>query len=194
MMMPTTEPQSIIHRALRFKRRMLRSVTNRNRRPRRLFQSALDCSRSVLMKKTPSADDPSKASAPDTSMSTLRHSAQPDQEEYYKTINQNDFMADCIMNSTGEFIFVHFFIDESSVSKSIDTQIQSLASMDNKRTFVRIDPKLAPFVISKLHISKEQPTVLAMKNGSVLNRLCHFSSEDCEELNIWASTIELIQF
>jgi hypothetical protein len=197
-MLSTTEPQSIIHHALRFERRMLRSVTNMNRRPRRLLQSALDCSRSVLMKKTPSADDPSKASAPGSRsiMSTSCHSAQTDHEEYYETINQNDFMTDCMMNSTGQFIFVHFFINESSVSKAIDTQIRSLASMDNnKRTFVRINAELAPFVISKLHISKEQPTVLAMRNGSVLNRICDFSSEkDCEELNIWASTIELIQF
>jgi hypothetical protein len=102
-------------------------------------------------------------------------------------------MTDCMMNSTGKCIFVHFFINKSSVSKAINMQIQSLVSMRNNSTFVRIDAKLAPFVISKLHISKEQPTVLAMKNESVLNRISDLYSEDCEELNIWASTVEIIQ-
>ncbi len=196
MMMSTTEPQSIIHHALRFERRIVRAVTNMNRRRRLQKSAALASPRSVLLKNTPSTDDDlSINTAPDSIMSTSAHSAQPDYEEYryYETINQNDFMTDCMMNSTGECIFVHFFISDSSISKTLDTHMQSLATMHINSTFVRIDAKLAPFVTSKLQISNEKPAVIAMKNGSVVNRISDFSSADCEELKIWASTIELLR-
>ena len=196
-MMSTTEPQSIIHHALRFERRIVRAVTNMNRQ-RRLQKTAaaLALPRSILLKNTPSTDDDlSVYTAPDSIiMSTSAHSTQPDHEEYYETINQNDFMTDCMMNSTGECIFVHFFISDSSISKTLDTHMQSLATMHINSTFVRIDAKLAPFVTSKLQISDEQPAVIAMKNGSVVNRISDFTSADCEELMIWASTIELLRF
>jgi hypothetical protein len=195
MMMSTTEPQSIIHHALRFERRIVRAVTNMNRR-RRLQKAAaaLALPRSILLKNTPSTDDDlSVHTAPDSIMSTSAHSAQPDDEEYYVTINQNDFMSDCMMNSTGECIFVHFFIRDSSITKTLDMHMQSLATMHSNSTFVRIDAKLAPFVTSKLQISNEQPAVIAMKNGSVVNRISDFSSAECEELKIWASTIELLR-
>jgi hypothetical protein len=194
IMMSTTEPQSIIHRALRFERRIVRAVTNMNRRRRIQKPAALASPRSVLLKKTPSTDDDlSVYTAPDSIMSTSAHLTQPDLEEYYETINQNDFMTDCMMNSTGDCIFVHFFISDSSVSKTLDTHMQGLATMHSNSTFVRIDAKLAPFVTSKLQISNEQPAVIAMKNGSVVNRISDFSSADCEELKIWASTIELLR-
>jgi hypothetical protein len=32
-----------------------------------------------------------------------------------------------------------------------------------------------------------------MKNGSVVNRISDFASAECEELKIWASTIELLR-
>ena len=70
--------------------------------------------------------------------------------------------------------------------------MQSLATMHSNSTFVRIDAKLAPFVTSKLRISNKQPAVIAMKNGLVVSRISDFSTADCEELKIWASTIELL--
>jgi hypothetical protein len=195
MMMSTTEPQSIIHHALRFERRIVRAVTNVNRR-RRLQRAAALASppSSIFLKKTASTDDDlSVHTAPDSIMSTSSHRTQPDHEECYETINQNDFMTDCMMNSTGKCVFVHFFISDSSVSKTLDMHMQSLATMHGNSTFFRIDAKLAPFVTSKLQISNDQPAVIAMKNGSVVNRISDFSSADCEELKIWASTVELLR-
>jgi hypothetical protein len=117
MMMSTTEPQSIIHHALRFERRIVRAVTNMNRQ-RRLQKTAaaLALPRSILLKNTPSTDDDlSVYTTPGSIMSTLAHSAQPDDEEYYETINKNAFMSDCMMNSTCECTFVHFFIRKPSI-------------------------------------------------------------------------------
>ncbi len=70
--------------------------------------------------------------------------------------------------------------------------MQSLATMHSNSTFVQINAKRAPFVTSKLHISNKQPAVIAMKNGLVVSRISDFSTADCEELKIWASTIELL--
>jgi hypothetical protein len=192
--MSNTEPQSIIHHALRFERRIARAVANMNCRRRLQKAAALASSSTTLLKNTSSTDDDlSVYTAPDSIMSTSTHLVQPDLEECYETINQNDFMTDCMMNSTGECIFVHFFISDSSVSKTLDMHMQSLARMHSNSTFVRIDAKIAPFVTSKLQISIDQPAVIAMKNGSVVNRISDFSSADCEELKIWASTIELLR-
>jgi hypothetical protein len=114
-MMSTTEPQSIIHHALRFERRILQAVTNMNC-PRRLQKAAaLASPRSALLLNLPLIDDDlSIHTAPDSIMSTAAHLAQPDHEVYYKTINHNVFMTDCMMNSACKCIFVNFSISDSS--------------------------------------------------------------------------------
>jgi thioredoxin-like negative regulator of GroEL len=143
-----------------------------------------------LAKKTANDDDTSSDtfSASESFSSALNLEAVED----YHTINQIEFMVDCLINFKTEPVFVHFFVEDSAVSKAIDQQMKQLASSQPRCRFLRIKTKLAPFVTAKLHVSSDRPTVVAMKNGSVVNRMSGFSSVECEELNQWVSTVLVV--
>jgi hypothetical protein len=109
----------------------------------------------------------------------------------YRTICQDDFEYECL---TGGRFFVHFYIRGSPVSKAIDTQMKELsASFQSSCQYVRIGvTQFPPTDLFSLNVSGEQPTVVAMKNGQVINKISEFVSSDCEELKQWATTIELL--
>jgi thioredoxin-like negative regulator of GroEL len=144
-----------------------------------------------LAKKTANADNTSSDTFAANSESFSFASPLEAIEDY--TIDQNEFMMDYLLNFKNELVFVHFFFEDSAVSKAIDQQMEQLASSQPRCRFLRINTKLAPFVTAKLHgVSSDRPTVAAIKNGSVVNRMSGFSSVDCEELKQWVSTVLLI--
>jgi hypothetical protein len=108
----------------------------------------------------------------------------------YRTIDQNEFLKECIMNDNVSF-FVHFFVENSPVTEAIDKQMEQIRGQSLCRC-LRIDARLAPLMTAKLRISNETPTVVALKNGSMVNRISDCWSNDCEDLQKWAFTIELL--
>jgi hypothetical protein len=109
----------------------------------------------------------------------------------YRTICQDEFENECLK---GGRYFVHFYIRGSPVSKAIDTQMKGLSSsFQSSCQYVRIDVnQFPPTDLFSLNVSGGQPTVIAMKNGQVINKISEFVSSDCEILKQWATTIELL--
>jgi hypothetical protein len=120
-------------------------------------------------------------------------SLQDDSE--YLTICPDEFISERL---SGGRYFVHFYVRGSPVSKAIDTQMKGLsASFQSSCQYVRIDvteflAQFPPTDLFSVDVSGEQPTVVAMKNGQVINKISEFCSSDCEELRQWAATIELL--
>jgi hypothetical protein len=198
------KPQSIVHQVVRLERKIARTFSGRfgtrweqekavelpsSVSERWEQEKAVELPSSVFVVEKSSIQDDettvSTAAASTTSNidSTLVHE--------YRTINQIEFMVDCLIENTNEYFLVHFYIEDSSVSENIDKQMEQLAAGESRHHCLRISSRLAPLMTAKLNIQKERPTVVAMKDGSVVSGISEFSSPDCGELGTWAS-IELL--
>jgi thioredoxin-like negative regulator of GroEL len=178
----SNQPQSIVHQVIRLERKLVTAVSNlnRNRRHSQMSRRQGSSNSTFLAKKTAANSESFSFALPLEAV------------EDYHTINQNEFMVDHLVNFKNEPVFVHFFVEDSAVSKAIDQQMKQLTSSQPRCRFLRINTKHAPFVTAKLHVSSDRPTVAAMKNGSVVNRMSGFSSVECEELKQWVSTVLVI--
>jgi hypothetical protein len=94
----------------------------------------------------------------------------------YRTINQIEFMMDCLIANTNGSFLVHFYVEDSFVSENIDKANGTTCSRSIKLCCLRINSRLAPLMTAKLNIQNELPTVVAMKDGSVVSRISEFSS------------------
>jgi hypothetical protein len=99
----------------------------------------------------------------------------------YRTINQNEFFIECMINGEGASSVIHFFDKDSTESMEMDALLEIMAKKITTCKFLRIDSAWTQFVASKLGI-KKFPTVLAIQNKVILDRLTfeetdHFSEE-----------------
>jgi hypothetical protein len=115
--------------------------------------------------------------------------------EEYQTIDQNEFMNDSFINGHGSSLFVHFYVEGNSISEAIDKQMEDRATSGQSHCkYMRVEARVAPLVTAKLNINAEHPTVVAMKNGELINKISDFMNQDCGELlNQWTVTIELLR-
>lgn len=108
------------------------------------------------------------------------------------TINQNDFMMQCMIN-TSTPCFVHFYIDGSVASEALDEELGQLHSLhmrcikavkkaagvhfqesaESTRAcrFLRMNAAGAPFITAKLQVSNQDPSVICFHNGKVFQRI-----------------------
>jgi hypothetical protein len=112
------------------------------------------------------------------------------------TINQNDFMMQCMID-TSTPCFVHFYVDGSVTSEALDVELGQLHSLHVRcvkaaqkiaRTefpaaagapttatkacrFLRMDATGAPFITAKLQVSNQDPSVICFHNGKVFQRI-----------------------
>lgn len=209
----TAEPQSIVHQVLRLEQMLVKAVSSiaqRRRRSRHLRQQQ-------IKDEEDTSDDFSQATYPDsllssTHLSTSFHqsssssvipeedenttAADKEQEERSsacQTLNQNDFLTDVMMAMASEMVFVHFFIQNSDISKSIDERMDNLKLSHPNCSFVRIDASMAPYIARQLKIENGRPSVVAMKDGKLVNVISDFVTADCGELDDWIYTVELLR-
>jgi hypothetical protein len=189
-----TEPQSIVHQVIRLERKIARAFLRRRSRFGRKELGKVEeiPSSSVIvvenvLEKSPIQDDNPHAtvSAAIASMKSRLDFTLVVHE--YRTINQIEFMVECLIANTNECFLVHFYVEDSFVSENIDKKIKQLAASPSRFHWLRINSRLAPLITAKLKIQKELPTVVTMKDGSVVRRISEFSSPDCWELGTWAS-------
>lgn len=95
---------------------------------------------------------------------------------YYRTINQNEFFVECMINGEGSSL-IHFFDKDSPYSLELNRLMEAMAEKFTSCKFLCIDGRYAPFIASKLMISNF-PTVLAIRNKIVLDRLTNFDRMD----------------
>jgi hypothetical protein len=114
----------------------------------------------------------------------------------YRTINQNEFFIECMINGEGTSTVIHFFDKNNNLCREMDEFLEKMAKKFTTCKFLRIDSAWTQFVSAKLGIEKF-PTVLAIRDKVVLDRLSDFEgmnlffSEDF--LHAWlVQTIPLI--
>jgi hypothetical protein len=90
------------------------------------------------------------------------------------TINQNDFMIQCMID-TSRPCLIHFFVDDTVASEIMDRELGKLhAFCVHKKArcrFMRLNATTAPFITSKLQVSAHNPSVICIHNGQVFVRI-----------------------
>jgi hypothetical protein len=213
----SSEPQSIIHQAIRLQRRVSGSITGGRKRLKRRSSRITGDGSSVLSGNSNSCyssgrgsvstgerskqfdagsafDDRSfgtsslegdysiledeEKEAPITAEELCNLTVTVPKPQYgdYRTINQNEFFIECMINGEGSSL-VHFFDKKSSDSKELDKKLKELARKFTACKFLRIDGAWTQFISAKLMITKF-PTVLAIRNKVVLDRLSDFDRMD----------------
>ena len=114
--------------------------------------------------------------------SIQRNSAEDDSDNATKalplhTINQNDFMIQCLID-TSRPCLVHFFAEDSVVSEQLDQELGELhaesfriSSSCSGCRFMRMSVSSAPFITAKLQISAQDPSIVCLHNGQVFQRM-----------------------
>jgi hypothetical protein len=198
------EPQSIVHQVLRLERTVTsmvaRSISSRSRR-RKHRKSSLptdsghsmasslgsSCVSDVLSKDV-SDDEPSfHGDEPGFIESSHEESPFFDKDitvsipdtHYgdYRTINQNEFFTECMINGEGTSTVIHFFDKNNNLCREVDELLEKTAKKFTTCKFLRIDSAWTHFVSAKLGIEKF-PTVLAIRDKVVLDRLSDFEGMD----------------
>ncbi|CAJ1966359.1 unnamed protein product [Cylindrotheca closterium] len=111
-----------------------------------------------------------------------------DQNETFETMDQNEFLFECfISNKQSDIIFfVHFFNDDSTISDEIEKTISGIVMGEKVNChLIRVNARMAPLFTMKLGIDPEQPTIVAIRNGSVIDRVSDFSSGVRDEVEHW---------
>jgi hypothetical protein len=184
-----TEPQSIVHQVIRLQRKIAHAFLKRRGRFGRQELGKiveLPSSSVFVVEKSPIQDEDSHTTVSTATTSTTGSLDSTLVVHEYRTINQIEFMMECLIANTNESFLVHFYFEDSFVSENIDKQIEQLAASPSRYRWLRINSRLAPLITAKLKIQKERPTVVAMKGGSVVSTISEFSSPDCRELGSWA--------
>lgn len=115
--------------------------------------------------------------------------------ERVRTLDQNEFFSDVMTApSCDEVVFVHFYVEGSHVSEAIDHQIRKESKNHPLSKFVRIEASTAPFVARRLGSNFDRPSMVALKDGKLINRITDFESDDCSEIKMWLDSVELLKF
>jgi hypothetical protein len=113
-----------------------------------------------------------------------------------RTINQNEFFIECMINGEGTSSVIHFFDKENDICREMDEVLERMAKKFTTCKFLRIDSAWTQFISAKLGIEKF-PTLLAIRDKVILDRLSNFEEMDLfsaeEFLHEWlVRTIPLI--
>ncbi len=195
------EPQSIIHQVMRLEKRFLHAVSSITRRKTRRSRTKDD---EIDLVSTPEKHvvsdeftDFTEATQLDSTIFSLQGSSQHSKEgsgaSFCRTLDQSTFLSDLMITPvSSEVTFVHFFMNDSEISQDIDMQLERLEGIHPLCRFARIDSSMAPYITRRLNIQSDKPTVVALKNGKLVNRISDFT-EDCSELENWVYAIELMR-
>jgi hypothetical protein len=198
------EPQSIVHQVIRFERiftrmvkRTVSSVSMKKRRKERRSSLATEESNDSNMSSCNSSFCVESGGISEGYSEPTFHESSPeespvfDKEEIkdltvsvpvpqygdYRTINQNEFFIECMINGEGANSVIHFFDKDSTQSMELDPLLERMAKKFTTCNFLRIDSAWTQFVSAKLRIEKF-PTVLVIRNKVVLDRLSDFEEMD----------------
>eukprot|EP00980_Cylindrotheca_fusiformis_P010685 scaffold2391_cov113-Cylindrotheca_fusiformis.AAC.2 len=126
---------------------------------------------------------------------TIRNSVKDSiDEEVFETLDQNEFLTECFMlNEHSDVTFlVNFFCEESAISDEIEEVISRLVTESRSKCQCRrVKARMAPLFTTKLKIDPEQPTLVAIENGSVLSKLTDILSTE-DEVKEWLEVKELV--
>ena len=112
-------------------------------------------------------------------------------EEVFETLDQNGFLMECFMtnsNSDVGFILLFFFNDECTISDTIEKEVSKLilSQITSRCQCRRINSRQAPLFTAKLGVDPEHSaTLVAMRNGDVIDKLSTCTPDACSEVESW---------
>jgi hypothetical protein len=116
-------------------------------------------------------------------------------EEIFETLDQNHFLIECFMsNERSDITFlVHFFNEDSTISDEIEEHVSRLVRDSASRCQCRrVNARRAPLFTGKLGIDPEQPTLVSIQNGAVIEKLSNFSSSVRSEVEEWITVKDIL--
>jgi hypothetical protein len=168
--------QSIVHHVVRLGSKIAKPLTKRIRNHCRDLKSFDVHSSSLSVESIPqlittSDDEKDSVVAPsDDEKDSV-------DEEIFQTLDQNEFFVECFLtNECSDVGFiVHFFNEDSTISVKIEELVTRLVrESSSKCRCLRVDARLAPLFTRKLGIDPEQPTVVAIRNGKLVDKASDF--------------------
>lgn len=110
----------------------------------------------------------------------------------YRTINQNEFFTECMINGENKSCVIHFFNSESEKSNQVDDALEDISKMYGTfAKFLRIDGAWTQFISAKLGITKF-PTVIVIRNKVLVDRMVCADMESIEEKEMERWVLPLI--
>jgi hypothetical protein len=116
-------------------------------------------------------------------------------EVIFATLDQNHFLIECFMsNERSDITFlVHFFNEDSTISDEIEEHVSRLVRDSASRCQCRrVNARRAPLFTGKLGIDPEQPTLVSIQNGAVIEKLSNFSSSVRSEVEEWITVNDIL--
>jgi hypothetical protein len=116
-------------------------------------------------------------------------------EGSYRTLNQNEFLLECIIDGKQGMTIAHFYDKESEDSQAVDSILQNLSRRSPSVKFIRVDGTQSPLVSKKLMVTRF-PTILVMKDRKVRDRISQFgkseyfsSADESRVLRKWVASM-----
>ncbi|KAL3942621.1 MAG: hypothetical protein SGBAC_003222 [Bacillariaceae sp.] len=113
-----------------------------------------------------------------------------------KLIDQNDLLVECFMgNDDGDTTFVvHFFSEACLISEEIDDYLETrfFDKTSSDWQCRQVNARLSPLISKILDIDPEQPTVVAVKDGTLVTKQTEFSSPVTAQLDRWMSATKIM--
>eukprot|EP00526_Cylindrotheca_closterium_P019196 CAMPEP_0113636482 /NCGR_PEP_ID=MMETSP0017_2-20120614/19047_1 /TAXON_ID=2856 /ORGANISM="Cylindrotheca closterium" /LENGTH=220 /DNA_ID=CAMNT_0000547367 /DNA_START=24 /DNA_END=682 /DNA_ORIENTATION=- /assembly_acc=CAM_ASM_000147 len=209
------QPQSIVHHLSRmgskmvvpFRKQQGRSAPRRRKRCSKhddeesLQQSQRTSASAPPTEPADSHDEWSATSDHDcyNDESVRQHSALHEEDEedndFFIPLDQNEFLIECFMaNECSDVTFIVLFsAGRCNLSEQLEDVIliRTMESGSNCQCR-RVDSYKAPMFTKKLQIDLEQPTLVAIKNGSVVSRISNISPSGCWELEKWLTDTKIL--
>ncbi|CAJ1966353.1 unnamed protein product [Cylindrotheca closterium] len=115
-------------------------------------------------------------------------------EETFISLDQNEFLMECFM--TNQCSDVTFIVIFSAGTCYLSKHLEEIVAIRTAESGCncqcrRVDSRKAPMFTQKLQIDVDQPTLVAMKNGSVIGKMSNISPSGWE-LDKWLTDTNLM--
>jgi hypothetical protein len=201
----SSKPKSIIHQVVRLERKIVRTISSKKSGPKRalgrLSSALFSPERSAKNESSVKEDFPSLDLSEtifnddeDQSLATLESAFDVASDRQCRSIDQHQFITDCLFDSNDNLFIVHFYLEDCPISAALDREIEEIVASGHQSTckFLRIGASRALCVSAKLRIRTDKPVVVAMKNGCIVDKISDFNSRYGGALSQSVSTKETV--
>ncbi|CAJ1966352.1 unnamed protein product [Cylindrotheca closterium] len=121
-------------------------------------------------------------------------SSDEETEDVFISLDQNEFLMECLM--TNQCSDVTFIVMFSAGSCYLSKHLEEIVAIRTAKSGCncqcrRVHSRKAPMFTQKLQIDVDQPTLVAMKNGSVIGKMSNISPSGWE-LDKWLTDTNLM--
>ncbi|CAJ1945145.1 unnamed protein product [Cylindrotheca closterium] len=205
------QPQSIVHHLSRVGSKMTIPFRNQGSAPRRQHKIqhsySHDDEETLHHTKRTSESEDSIGESHDEWSATFdcysetarqhdsAHENKEEESAFFTPLDQNEFLMECFTaNECSDVAFFVLFCPEKCCLSDQLEEIVAIRTIEagSNCQCRRVHSHKAPMFTKKLDIDIEQPTLVAIKNGSVVDKISNISSPGCWELEKWLTDTKLL--